>query len=284
MNEKAEFIGMSDTVYSHPAGGVVTTPKDLAMLWRSAWNTFQEYGNSYLFSAYHQLFRPLAFVECGKDKDEKEECYLLETRLLGYPGIRGDKGGNVGFSVPGYNVPFCPSWKDEATGLTGQGCLVIAATRLDASLIAALQQSGSRYFDAYGLFDYGFRKIFTPDHQAHIVLDGINIKNLALDSVFYDIAVTAVIDVENRLHLHSWRALAAPSGSGSTGSLKEVGHEQISFTDLGNYNDAISPTLIEISRLAGPFYNANYITAHKNGDNLVIDMWNIGPISRTDNY
>jgi hypothetical protein len=74
MNLKAAELNMSSTLYTHPAGGCITTPQDQVNLWLEGWQ--------------HPLFRQISTDRyytgphtCGEDADGAAKCFFGVEKL-----------------------------------------------------------------------------------------------------------------------------------------------------------------------------------------------------------
>lgn len=245
MNEKADELQMLNTQYSHPAHGGVTTPYDLTLLMMHAWQ--------------HPLFRQFAGPHtdflCGKDAEGEDKCYSFNKSTT-YPGLEGWKGGNIGFTVPGFPVPFCTS------------CWLGHATRLNRSLIVALQQSGSSN-DRTGLFDYGYQLLFTPDYRGGHQMNGPNVTDFAVRSVNDTLAFSAMVDTQNRLRVDTWQIVAG------IGQVAPLGNRSLTFDDLGAGTHLVTPTILDLTSLPTIESEADYLSGHLENGRLRLDVWRV---------
>jgi hypothetical protein len=250
MNAKADILGMVNTEYSHPAHGGVTTPQDLTTLWREGWK--------------HSLFRTYAsstliYADCGTDAQGEEVCFFVNKGTPWYPGLEAWKGGNLGWSVPGFNVPFCTS------------CFLGQATRLDRSLIAALQQTGSRTGDSARLWDYGYRLLFTPDYRGGGGINMPAVTDFAVRKIHDTLAVSAVIYGADQLRLDAWQVVA---GIGQVGSLN---NSTLVINNLAVGTHAPRAKILDVTKLptVGEA-EADYLTGHLDGGDLRLNVWRVG--------
>ncbi|HET9222572.1 MAG TPA: serine hydrolase, partial [Roseiflexaceae bacterium] len=173
MIDKATAIGMSNSLYCGAGGYCYSTAQDQVVLWLSAYKTpqFQEFAGKEQYDA------------CGETEDGEEKCYFLEKNVSQlYPGVESHKTGGGGFDCSGgtsNNPPRCAS----------QGCLSIQATRLNRTLVlnelhsTAAATPADRWNDAYDLFDYGYRQLFTPDFRGASGAQGGPAADFAIDNV-----------------------------------------------------------------------------------------------------
>ena len=236
---------MVNTQYSHPAHGGVTTPYDLTLLMMHAWQ--------------HPLFRqyigPHTDFLCGEDANGEDKCYSF-NKSTSYPGLEGWKGGNIGWTVPGFPVPFCTS------------CWLGHATRLNRSLIVALQQSGSSN-DRAGLFDYGYQLLFTPDYRGGHQMNGPSVTDFAVRSVNDTLAFSAMVDTQNRLRVDTWQIVAG------IGQVAPLGNHSLTFNDLGAGTHLIPPTLLDLTSLPTIESEADYLSGHLENGRLRLDVWRV---------
>jgi hypothetical protein len=250
MNAKADLLGMVNTEYSHPAHGGVTTPQDLTTLWREGWK--------------HSLFRTYAsstliYADCGTDAQGDEVCFFVNKGTPWYPGLDAWKGGNLGWSVPGFNVPFCTS------------CFLGQATRLDRSLIAALQQTGSRTGDSARLWDYGYQLLFTPDYRGGGGINTPTVTDFALRKIHDTLAVSAVIYGADQLRLDAWQVVA---GIGQVGSLN---NSTLTINDLAVGTHTPRTKILDVTKLPSVGEaEADYLTGHLDGGDLRLNVWRVG--------
>ncbi|MCA8961022.1 MAG: FG-GAP repeat protein [Planctomycetes bacterium] len=270
MNDRAVQLGMTDTVCGHPAGGMITTTQDLITLLMEGWE--------------HPLFRQIAGTElygdiapaiqlCGLDAFGMSKCNSPFTKFQtigNYPGRLGWKGGNGGLwwgSQPASGIPWCTA------------SAVAVVERADREIAIALQQTGSRTNDAQTLLDYGFRKVFTPDHRASqdfpvtggIVGPGgpIRVRAFALDTIESDVCVTAVIDDYEELRLNVWHT---DYDGGDIFSMSSAS-ETYALPDGTTYAEA---PLTRIVRVPTSAAISDYVTANLDGEHLELQIWRVG--------
>jgi len=250
MNAKADALQMVNTQYSHPAHGGVTTPQDLVTLWREGWK--------------HPLFRAyasstLSYADCGVDAQGEQLCFLVEKGTPWYPGLEAWKGGAVGWTVPGFSVPFCTT------------CYLGQSTRLDRSLIVALQQTGAMGGDSARLWDYGYRLLFTPDYRGGGGINTPAITDFALRKIHDTLAVSAVIHGADQLRLDAWQVVA---GIGQAGSLNS---STLLINNLPAGTHAPRTKILDVTKLptVGEA-EADYLTGHLDGGDLRLNVWRVG--------
>ncbi len=258
MNLRAAQLGMTDTSYNHPAGGGYSTPQDQITLFR--------------FASQYPYFLQIAserfFTACGELANGNPVCRLVDKFAdNGYPGLRGWKGGALGFHDPvlkKQGVPLCTS------------CLIVQATRGARTLLVGLQQSGDRWGDAGKLLDYGYDRIWTPDRRGGrtFLSSGYDGLDIALDNIQDTLAVTAVLTDTDRLEVCSW---SVSVDAGQTARLSPCVQRQ--YPNLpGDPNISVPPDLMRGARLSNAFSEGDYVTAQLNAfGNLSIWIWRVGP-------
>ena len=257
MNKKAQELGMTDTVYGHPAGGCVTTPEDQTKLW--------------LFARQYPLFLDIAGARvwdgCGVASNGTEKCfYMIKHSDSGYPGLGSWKGGNGGLWF--WNSD--EHWDDQDGVPWCTSSELGEATRLDRTLIAGISQTGDRWGDHDRLMDYGFRKLFTPDYRSGLTYVGLTITDFDLDKIHDTLAVTAVID-DSRLRVDSWQVVA---GIGQVGHLA-TGSKTINDLPQGTFDIPSTRVRMTLLPTVGES-TADPLTARIDGTgNLRFDVWRI---------
>jgi CubicO group peptidase (beta-lactamase class C family) len=249
MNTKAMALEMNATIYGDSWGGGITTPQDLVTLWREGWK--------------HELFRiyssaTLVYSDCGTDALGEEICFFVQKSTPWYPGLQAWKGGGGGFFIDGVNRPLCTT------------CLLGQSTRLDRSLIAALQQSGDRADDAARLWDYGYRLLFTPDYRGGGGINTPAITDFALRKIHDTLAVSAVIYGADQLRLDAWQVVA---GIGQAGSLNS---STLVVNNLPAGTHAPRTKILDVTKLptVGEA-EADYLTGHLEGGDLRLNLWRL---------
>lgn len=250
MNKKADDLLMVNTQYSHPAHGGVTTPQDLVTLWREGWK--------------HSLFRTYAsstliYADCGTDALGEEICFFVNKGTPWYPGLEAWKGGAVGWTVPGFPVPFCTT------------CYLGQSTRLDRSLIVALQQTGNLGGDSARLWDYGYRLLFTPDYRGGGGINTPAITDFALRKIHDTLAVSAVIYGAEQLRLDAWQIVAG------IGQVVPISASSIAINNLPVGTHAPRTKILDVTKLptVGEA-EADYLTGHLKGGDLRLNVWRVG--------
>jgi D-alanyl-D-alanine carboxypeptidase len=253
MNLKAAELNMSSTLYTHPAGGCITTPQDQVNLWLEGWQ--------------HPLFRQISTDRyytgphtCGEDADGAAKCFFGVEKLgdSGYPGLEGWKGGN-GRLGPSLGRPSCTS------SLLGQ------ATRVDRTLVVSLHQTGDRWGDNDRMLDYGYQYLFTPDNRGANVLAGTVVSDFAVRRVTDTVTVTAVIDGQNNLRLDTWQVMA------SLGQVEPLAAVVMPVNDLAKGTNSLRATLVDMTPLptVGEA-EGDYLTGYLSNGQLRLDVWRVG--------
>ena len=250
MNAKADLLGMNGSQYSHPAHGGVTTPQDLVTLWREGWK--------------HSLFRTYAsstliYADCGTDALGEEICFFVNKGTPWYPGLQAWKGGAVGWTVPGFPVPFCTT------------CYLGQSTRLDRPLIVALQQTGAMTGDSARLWDYGYRLLFTPDYRGGGGINTPTITDFALRKIHDTLAVSAVIYGNDQLRLDAWQVVAG------IGQVVPISASSIAINNLPAGTHAPRTKILDVTKLPTVgAAEADYLTGHLQGGDLRLNVWRVG--------
>ncbi len=253
MQSKATELAMVDTLFGHPAGGTITPPQDLVNLWRYAWQ----------FPAFQRFSTDTEWIDQGHDADGHPKIWSLEklSAESGYPGLEGWKGGNGGLwkgTFP-FGVPFCTS------SVLGQ------ATRLEHTLIFALEQTGNRWGSVRQLLDYGYRLLFTPDHRGSGSIQTPAITDFAVRKIHDTLAVSAVIYGADQLRLDAWQVVA---GIGQVGSLQNF---TVAIGGLPAGTHLPRTKILDVTSLptVGEA-EADYLTGHLDGGDLRLDVWRLG--------
>jgi hypothetical protein len=253
MQPKAAELDMVNTVFGHPAGGTVTPPQDLVNLWRYAWQ----------FAQFRRFSTDTEWLGQGEDAEGDPKFWDLEklSAESGYPGLEGWKGGNGGLwkGTPPFGVPWCTS------SVLGQ------ATRLEHTLIFALEQTGNRWGSVRQILDYGFRLLFTPDHRGGGGINTPAITDFAVRKVHDTLAVSAVIYGGDKLRLDAWQVVA---GIGQVGSLN---NSILTINNLAVGTHSPRTKVFDVTKLptVGEA-EADYLTGHLQGGDLRLNVWRVG--------
>ena len=266
MNERLDDLLMNDSQAGHPAGGMITTPQDLITLFREGWR--------------HSLFRKFAGANIshqgqtlGGDPPTQWDLER-DSDYIGHDGYKGGHG-RVG-SVK-------DDMGNEISAPIGLQTHVGQASRADHSLIVGIQQSNNDHENAYKLYDYGFKRLFTPDRRGHndftsggpiIIGPGPqmgDIVDFAIDHVTGNWSVSAAIDLDGHLQIVNWDAQVTP------GTVVALGGAIQTYTGLGSGQQTEVNTTVDIVRLptSGPIVG-DYLTGSIAGGNLRLDVWRLG--------
>jgi hypothetical protein len=249
MMQMAAQAGMSqDTIYTHPAGGCVTTPQDMVTLWLYATQD----------SEFVDFATRTMYDGIGENANGDAKIYFLEKHGTDgpYPGLGGWKGGN-GRLGPSLGYPSCTS------------CVIAEATRLTRELVVSFQQSGDRWGDAKRLFDYGYKLLFTPDYRGSEMLNVPNITDFAVRKVTDTLAITAAIDAQNNLRLHTWQTVAG------IGQVSLLNSASLNYNALPPGTHYLRPTLLDMTRLPSIEAEADYLTGRLVNGRLQLDLWRV---------
>ena len=145
------------------------------------------------------------------------------------------------------------------------------ATRLDRSLIAALQQSGDRNADSARLWDYGYRLLFTPDYRGGGGINTPSVTDFAVRKIHDTLAVSAVIYGADELRLDAWQVVA---GIGQIGSLNSTA---LTISNLPVGTHAPRTRILDVTKLPTVGESeADYLTGHLDGGDLRLNVWRVG--------
>jgi D-alanyl-D-alanine carboxypeptidase len=257
MNTKAAALDMDDSIYCQAAGGCFSTPQDQVALWLSAYKDpqFQEFAGSDMYDA------------CGLEEWE-DKCYFLSRSVADrYPGMESWKGGSLGF--------FCGDVPDTVPLCASGGCLSAQVTRLSRTLALnqlhsqSAETAADRWNDAYDLFDYGYRQLFTPDFRGDSGAQGGPATDFAIDNVGDTRFVSAVLTPGGALKLCDWQVVA---GIGQIGLLACA---QRAYTNLPGGSQTLAPARIDILRLSTLESEGDYLSGHLESGNLTLRVWRV---------
>jgi hypothetical protein len=193
-----------------------------------------------------------------------------------YPGRLAWKSGNGGFwftpaqankPPPAPDVPWCTT---SSHGIV---------SRLGRTLAVSLLQTGDDVGDSGRLFDYGFRRIFTPDLRAIrefpetggiIGPEGpVRVKAFALDHLAGGLGITAIIDDHEDLRLTVWNLdIAANAITPLGGTVRQH--------SLKGSTGHAPPNLIEATQLSGGTHVTDILTGNLAGETLQLNLWRVG--------
>ncbi|MEZ5302566.1 MAG: FG-GAP-like repeat-containing protein [Verrucomicrobiales bacterium] len=278
MNQRAAELGMTESVFGHPAFGGVTKPQDLITLQAECAKhpLFIELGG---LETYRPAEYPAA-VLCGTDIDGIAKCNGAFPKFMNigvYPGRLAWKGGNGGGWFSGSQANGVPP-RPDVPWCTESG--VGFVNRLGRTLGIALMQTGSGAADAQNLFDYGFRKIFTPDWRATrefpqpgglVGPEGpIRVSTFALDHIPGGWGVTALIDDDEDLRVNVWAL--DPDG----GQILPSGAAARQYGLNGGAAFA-PPRLVDMDAMtSGGGQVSEFFTGNLDGQHLDLSVWRVG--------
>lgn len=278
MNARAAQLDLDDSVFGHPAGGWVTPVQDMITLQREGVKhpLFVMFGG-----AATEIYgtAPPNNVLCGKDSKGNDKCngpFAKFTTIGAYPGRTAWKGGNGGLwwsNGEATNVPARPNVAWCSASAVG------VVDRLDRSIAIAVQQTGDRTEDCQRLFDYGFRKVFTPDLRGAVEFpkpggvvgpEGpVRVRNFAIDRIDSNSAVTAIIDDNENLQLNIWALDFASRAITPGGSANKT------FALIGGATFD-PPALVDLASIPTPQAIRDFFGANLNGDHLDLSIWRVG--------
>ena len=279
MNDKASELNLNDTIFGHPAGGMVTTPQDLITLLRE--------GNK------HPLFLQLGGIAtyglappndvlCGTWGNGDLKCngpFNKFNTIGDYPGRQVWKGGNGGLWWNGdeaLDVPARPSGIPWCIA-SAVGIVERAGRALAMSLVQT--DNDHRSSDSQKLFDYGFRKIFTPDlrgEREHPAPGGVigpegpvRVKNFAIDRITTNTGVTVIIDDFENIQIDIWSLDPISRAITFEGQAKRTYH-------LLDGAFVAPPTLVDLAEIPTSASIRDFFTANLDGDHLDLALWRVG--------
>jgi hypothetical protein len=278
MNQRASQLGMTQTLFGHPAGGCVTKPQDLITLQLecSKHPLFIEFGG---LETYRTTEYPAA-IFCGTDEAGVAKCsgaFPKFASIGAYPGRLAWKAGNTGLwhqageanGVPAQppGIPWCTT---SSTGIV---------RRLGRTLAIGLMQTGQEVGDSQNLFDHGFQKLFTPDLRAIrefpetggiIGPEGpVRVKTFAIDHILGGLALSAVIDDHEDLRVTVWQ----PDTGGN--ALTPLGGTVRKHALQGGANFA-PPEITALVPLSNSALTAEFFSANLNDERLELRLWRTG--------
>lgn len=274
MNNRASQLGMSTSTFGHAAGGWICKIQDTVNLQKEG--------------VKHPLFLKFASFEmwgddqpdevlCGTDVANNSKCNGLFFQFMSmglYPGRHSWKGGNGGLWTGAGDANNVPAQPTASFCTTSRVC---TALRMDRTLAACLQQTGSGDEDVRRLLDRGYRELFTPDLRDTVEFpesgglvgpEGpLRVKNFAVDG-WEGFGVTAVIDDNEEMKLNVWKL--------------NYGTNQMSFHGnavreykLASGTTFQEPALVGLSDVTGDAI-ADHFTVHLIGERLELKMWRAG--------
>jgi hypothetical protein len=200
----------------------------------------------------------LVYADCGTDAQGEDICFFVNKGTPWYPGLQAWKGGSLGWTVPGFSVPFCTT------------CYLGQSTRLDRSLVVALQQTGSLGGDSARLWDYGYRLLFTPDYRGGGGINTPVITDFSVREVHDTLAITAVIYGADQLRLDAWQVVA---GIGQVGPLSQSIR---TINDLQPGTHYPRATVLDLTNLPTVSESeADYLTGHLDAGDLRLNVWRV---------
>ena len=278
MNDRAAALNLNDSVFGHPAGGWVTPVQDMITLMREGVKhpLFVTFGGAET-EMYGEA--PPQNVLCGTDAEGEDKCngpFAKFSTIGSVPGRVAWKGGNGGLWWNDEEAADVPSRPDVAWCTSSA---VGVASRLDRSIAIAIQQTDNRTEDCQRLFDYGFRKIFTPDLRASLKFpepggvigpDGpIRVRNFAIDRIDSNSGVTAIIDDHENLQLNIWTFDFTGRKMTSVGSARKT----YALLSGASYDP---PTLVDLASIPTPAAIRDFMSANLNGEHLDLQIWRVG--------
>ncbi|EDY84040.1 FG-GAP repeat domain protein [Verrucomicrobiia bacterium DG1235] len=279
MNDKAAELEMHDTVFGQPAGGMVTRPQDLItlLLEGSKHPQFVEFGGiaRYGEEAPHDAL-------CGTWNTGDPKCngpFSKFNTIGNYPGRQMWKGGNIGFWWSGDEAIDVPPRPPGIPYSTASAVGIAKRAGRDIAIAILQTNNANRTEDSQKLFDYGFRKLFTPDLRGSTEYpesgglvgaeDQVRVKNFALDRITADSAVTAIIDDFENIQIDIWALDPAAR------SISQRGRATRTY-NLQDGTRAAAPNVIALAALPTTEAISDVLTVNLDGSHLNLDLWRIG--------
>jgi hypothetical protein len=275
MNDRAADLDLDDTLYCGVQGGSHSTPQDQVTLWRAA--------------SGHPLFPEFAGVNtyappCAQDANNDPKCFaLLAKGDLGLPGLAGEKNGLKGVNGGvGYaqGQLSCSAYDADSPFDACRQCRIGAVTRLNRTLLAAVQQSDDSAGDVGDLIAYGLVKQFTPDRRGsgleqNPVGIGQEAVDFGLSSFGGQVAEPPVSVVLNAQHEVRVCTLNAHAGLGQAAP-EECAERAAPFLGVGGpYRPDPRLELVRVDSLGES--EADVLTAHRDDLFLRFQVWRVAP-------
>ena len=275
MKLRAFELGMFTSKLGHPAGGWACQVQDAVTLQRECVKhpIFVE------FASFETWGDDPGEITSGTDANGNTKLngqHDQFTSLDTYPGRHTWKGGN---GLVWFEEGQSNNWEARPSGVpacTESG--VTTALRMDRILSACLQQTGDGDLEAQNLLDFGFRKLFTPDHRALVRFpesgglvgpEGpVRSKNFATTS-WTGHGCTALIDDHEQLRLNVWAL------DYTTNQITPAGFAEKTYA-LQSGATFEEPALIDLVKVPTTDSIADFFTVTQVGDALELEIWRSG--------
>lgn len=284
MQKVAQQLGMTQTRYCDPRGRCHSTPEDQIALWMEA----------SLDPAFVDITTRTAF-DSDAAAAERNACpvagVLLDVSQGGggypgfqfnkignsaasYPGFAGSKGGGAGTDLNvGYQNGELRCNLASSTPRACQSCLSNTAIRLERPLFVAQSQApnqSSRQTNAVRLLDYGYQRIFTPDHLADSGAQGGAVSDFAIASLDPVLNVSSGIASATQLRVCLWNVTA--------NGINEQQCAQREFAGLTTGTGSPEPSALDLVDVTSVGADGDYVSAHTQDGQLRLDLWRVGAL------
>ena len=266
MQNRAEALGMTDTLYCGPVGRCHSTPQDQVTFWRQA--AFDD--------EFIDITAKLSFTSADVAAEQLRCGLQLETfikaSVVTYPGFQGSKDGdypdNLGVDYVG-NPPKLRCNQDVGTQGACVRCFGLHARRLERPLFVAQSQAPLVGNNTLLLLDYGYQQIFTPDRLADSGVQGGTVGDFALAHLAPVLSVSAGIVDDKRLEVCLWDV--------SEDGVQKKQCRQRTYAVLQAGPANTSPSVLGMVRVSSTAADADYLTGFKENGKLRLDLWRVGP-------
>lgn len=277
MQKRAQELGLSNTTrFCDPAGRCHSTPQDVITFWQAAADDpdFVEVTSKTVFTTADQAAER---ASCGTRISTSN--FSKSLGAINYPGFGGAKDGSapnnlevdyVGFALQCYQQPRKP---DRAC----INCLAGTATRLQRPLFYAQTRVPNSpgpntgllaETNAFSLLNFGFRKIFTPDHLADSAAQGSTVGDFALAGLGSGSAVSSSVVNGGKLEVCHWSTFdSVQKGQCSTRSYANM---------LNGAAQPIAP--VDIADVSTPKADGEFLTGYRESGQLKLDLWRVGAL------
>ena len=280
MTTRAELLGATDTLFTHPAAVQLTTPKDILTIWHEGINlkTFRTFASAGPLSHTGIAQTIVAYIP-GLERTPiyAPKIFVVQrSPWNGAPeGLIGWKSGGVGQEgnyEDGTPIPYC--WT----------CRVAQFDQGGQNVAVAVQQSYAMNSTVENLAKHGFEQIFTPDWRGSSVPNGSSkflTQDFDLRYVDEDYVVTAEINQLDDLRLRIWRA--SPGSGAFVTTAEATVDAMVHPTVVGAPHVPHSGIALVHVPYSGEFdfRGANValgdlVSGRLQGNELVLDAWRFG--------
>lgn len=267
MQDRSDEMGLGfTTLFCDPAGRCHSTPQDVMTFWRIASQDpdFVAVAAKTTFTAAEVVAEAAA---CGTTLSSG----MTKGGFTGtaYPGFNGAKdggyGNNLGVDYVGFGLQCYqqPPKTDRACN----NCLAGMTVRLGRPLYHAqtrVPSTGNLQSNLYTLLNFGFRKIFTPDHLDDAPAGAVG--DFALAGLGAGLAVSSGVKSDGKLEVCLWSAFDS------------VQKEQcVSRGYVQMLNGPTPPiTAIDVADVTGAEADGDFLTGYRESGQLTLDLWRVG--------